>query len=341
VQNKINLGIIGKNFGYHVIYKSFLKNKKYNIRGFSFKSKKIEKIKIPKKIKIYPSWKKLILDKKIDAVAIAVPPILHRKIIEFALKNNKHIFCEKPLACSYKEAQLLCNLVKRKKKIFHMVNYEFANIGAFLYFKQKVINDIKINEINLDWLINLKKRSNISWKENPLKGGGILFNYICHSIYYLESIFGKIASVKTDIFLEKKTKVKNLKGNIFFINGLMAKLNIQVGLIENKIKPTHKLKILSDKNDYILETNLSSLSDKFKLIVLSKNMNKPKKILFNEKENKNDFRISPTLINSQKFSESILKGKIQSPNFFDAKRVHLIIKKILTSSKTNKKIYIK
>ncbi len=37
MQNKINLGIIGKNFGYHVIYKSFLKNKKYKIKGFSFK----------------------------------------------------------------------------------------------------------------------------------------------------------------------------------------------------------------------------------------------------------------------------------------------------------------
>ena len=96
MQNKINLGIIGKNFGYHVIYKSFLKNKKFNIKGFSFKSKKNGKIKIPKKIKIYSNWKKMILDKQIDAVAIAIPPILHKKIIKFAIKNKKHIFCEKP-----------------------------------------------------------------------------------------------------------------------------------------------------------------------------------------------------------------------------------------------------
>ena len=96
MQNKINLGIIGKNFGYHVIYKSFLKNKKYKIKGFAFKSKKTEKIKIPKTVKIYSSWKKLILDKKINAVVIAAPPILHKSIIKFAIKNNKHVFCEKP-----------------------------------------------------------------------------------------------------------------------------------------------------------------------------------------------------------------------------------------------------
>ena len=102
--NKINLGIIGKKFGYNVIYKAFLKNKKFNILGFSYKSKN-EDINLPKKIKIYADWKKLILDKKINAIAIATPPQLNKKIIEFAIKNNKHIFCEKPFACNYKEAR--------------------------------------------------------------------------------------------------------------------------------------------------------------------------------------------------------------------------------------------
>ena len=85
MKNKINLGIIGKNFGYHVIYKSFLKNKKYRFKGFSFKSKKLEKIKIPKNVKLYSNWKRLILDKTINAVVVAAPPILHKNIIKFRL----------------------------------------------------------------------------------------------------------------------------------------------------------------------------------------------------------------------------------------------------------------
>ena len=59
-----------------------------------------------------------------------------------------------------------------------------------------------------------------------------------------------------------------------------------------------------------------------------------------EKNKTNDFRINPTFINSKKFSNSILNLKIQSPNFFDAKRIHFIIEKIFASSKANKKIYI-
>jgi len=340
MQNKINLGIIGRNFGYHVIYKAFLKNKKYKIKGFSFKSKKTNKVKIPEDIKIYSSWKKLILNKKINAVAVAAPPVLHKSIIKFAIKNNKHVFCEKPFTCSYKEANLVCNLIKRKKNISHMVNYEFAGIDAFHFFKNNIIQTIKINKIYLNWFINMNKRSSTNWKENHSKGGGIIFNYICHAIYYLEFLFGKIISIQTNIFLGKKSKIKTLKGIIFFSNGLSAQLNVKVGLIKKDFNPVHQLKILSDKKTYILKTNLNSLSNKFKLITFGKNHNKSNKILFKGEKNLDDFRIKPTLENSKKFATWILKGKMQAPNFFDAQRVHLIINKMMISSKKKKRIYI-
>jgi len=340
MQNKINLGIIGKNFGYHVIYKSFLKNKKYKIKGFSFNTKKKEQIKIPKSVKLYSSWKELILDKTINAVAVAVPPLLHKSIIKFAIKNNKHVFCEKPFTCSYKEANFICNLIKRKKSLSHMVNYEFAEIDAFHFFKKKIINNIKINRIYLNWFININKRSDTNWKENHSKGGGIIFNYVCHAIYYLEFLFGKIASIQTNIFFKKANKIKTLKGIIFFENGLSTQLNVKVGSIKERFRPVHQLKILSDKKTYILETNMNSLSDKFKLVTFSKNSNKLNKILFKSEKNQDDFRIKPTLNNSKKFSSWILNGKKQTPNFFDAKRVHLIINKMMISSKKKKNIYV-
>ena len=87
MKNKIKLGIIGKNFGYNVIYKSFIKNNDYKIVGFSFKSKKFDKIKLPKNIKVYFNWKKLILDKNVNAIAIATPPTLHKNIIKFVIKH--------------------------------------------------------------------------------------------------------------------------------------------------------------------------------------------------------------------------------------------------------------
>ena len=85
---------------------------------------------------------------------------------------------------------------------------------------------------------------------------------------------------------------------------------------------------------------MNSLSDKFKLITYDKNSNQLNKILFKSKKNQDDFRIKPTFENSKKFATWILKGKTQSPNFFDAQRVHLIINKMMISSKKKRKIYI-
>ena len=64
------------------------------------------------------------------------------------------------------------------------------------------------------------------------------------------------------------------------------------------------------------------------------------KTLFKNKKGKSDFRIKPTFKNSVKFSNWILKNKTQSPNFFDAQRVHLIINKMMSSAKNKKEIYI-
>ena len=330
MKNKIGLGIIGRNFGYNVIYKSFLKNKNFKILGFSFKSKKNNNLKIGKKIRIYPNWKNLILDKNIDAIVIATPPTLNSKIIKFAIKHNKHIFCEKPFTCSTKESNYICKLIK-KKNLSHMINYEFPEIDAFIFFKSKILKKkILINKINLDWIINFRKRPKKNWKDKHKSGGGIMFNFVCHAIYYLEFLFGKIISTKSNVVLNKKNYLTSI---VNFQTGLSAKINIRSLTKNSNIKPLHQLRIMSNKDNYLLKSKIDRLSDKFELI-------KNNKLLFKNKNNDVDFRINPTFNNSKKFSTWILKKKIQKPNFFSGRRIHLIIDKMLLSSKKGKKIQI-
>ena len=341
-KKKINLGIIGKNFGYNVIYKSFLKNNNYKILGFSFKSKKNNKIKIPKDTKLYFNWKKLILDKNINAIAIATPPALHKNIIKFAIKHNKHIFCEKPFTCSKKEANYICKLIE-EENISHMVNYNFIEIDAFRFFKNQILNKgIKINKISLNWLLNIK-RKNSSWKEHHNKGGDIMFNYVCHAIYYLEFLFGKIISTKSNIFWGIKKNINSLISVVFFESGLSAKLKVKIGSKNSRVKPIHQLKISSNENVYLLRSDVSSIFDQFEIIKINKSLKKHSfktKFLFKNMSTGSDFRIKPTFNNSKKFSSWILKGKTQKPNFFDAQRVHLIIDQMIRSSKEKKKMYI-
>ena len=72
MKKKINIGIIGRNFGYKVIFKVIKKIKSFNTIAFCFK--KSSNLKNYKHIKIYKNWKKILQDKNINAVVIASPP---------------------------------------------------------------------------------------------------------------------------------------------------------------------------------------------------------------------------------------------------------------------------
>ena len=138
------------------------------------------------------------------------------------------------------------------------------------------------------------------------------------------------------------SKWKNSK---FFHIGPPRDFNLFKMFEKNKVKNTDEAELLlctglfdnydKDLDFYknLLKSKIDRLSDKFELI-------KNNKLLFKNKNNDVDFRINPTFNNSKKFSTWILKKKIQKPNFFSGRRIHLIIDKMLLSSKKGKKIQI-
>ena len=311
---KINIGIIGKNFGYKVIYNAVKKIKFYNTIAFSFRKKK--NFQINKKIIIYKDWKKMLANKRIKAVIIASPPETHFDIIKEALKRKLHIFCEKPVTKSYKQISQICDLVK-KKNIKHLANFEFPKIKAFQYLKRKIINKLKINKVTVTWAIRINQNNRSSWKNIHTKGGGILYNYICHSLYYLEYLFGKM------IFIESNYNLKrNSKGIIFKFYNNFKKFKIliffQILPTKSKKNPIHKLKIFSNKGSISLSSKTKNLNDRFSI----KKMNK---IIFKEKEEEEDFRLKPTFENLKIFEKSICSKRLKKPNFLDAKRIHFFI----------------
>ncbi len=314
--SKINIGIIGRNFGLKVIYRGLSSIKSFNVLGISCKNKLLRK-NIPDKLKIYKSWKELISDKKLDAIVISSPPKTHKKIIKFAIKKNKHIFCDKPVTASFKEISYICNLLKNKK-ICNFVNYEFVNIEAFKIFKKKYLNKIGLNKICVNWHLNIPLKKRASWKDSHALGGGYFFNYICHILFYIENMIGKInlensyfETKKNSFLLNTETSIKNKK----------IKINISFRSNKNQglSKPIHEIIFFTNKGFYKLKTDINSLYDQFYLYKNNKQIFKPKKI-------NHDFRLKPTTENLKKFKENLINPKKKGPNFIVAKRIHYLIK---------------
>lgn len=75
------------------------------------------------------SSKELIAREDVDAVVVSTPLPTHYPLAKAALERGKHVFVEKPLCQSVREAQRLVELAERKGRIL-MVDHTFIYSGA-------------------------------------------------------------------------------------------------------------------------------------------------------------------------------------------------------------------
>jgi UDP-N-acetylglucosamine 3-dehydrogenase len=115
-KNYINVGVIGVgNMGrHHVRIYSILKD--VNLIAISDINQNIAK-KVAEKFncKYYKDYKKMLSKENIDAVSIAVPTSLHKKVALDVIKFKKHLLIEKPIAASSKEAEEIIKAAKKAK----------------------------------------------------------------------------------------------------------------------------------------------------------------------------------------------------------------------------------
>lgn len=334
MKKKINVGIIGKNFGLKVILKAFRKNKRLNVVGISSLNKPENSVLMSEKISFYPDWKKMVDNKSINAVAIAAPPKTQKAIIIYSLSKNKHIFCEKPFTESYTQAEKIVKILKKKRKIVNIVNYIFPEIDQWKILKQKIKKKV-IKHADLKWTMNSKFNKR-SWKFKHNQGGGVLYNFACHSIYYLEYLFGRVNFLKSKVLYKNKNLPYRVIGVLYFFSGVRVAIDIN---LFSKKKNIHQLLVKTNKNNFQLSSNVNRIYDKFDLRI-KQNKRKIFKLKRIKNFKKEDFRIDPTYKNSIKFSKWILNKKEYKPNFTNALRVHYILGCILKSSKSKKNISI-
>lgn len=116
------------------------------------------------------SWKQILQDTSIEAVAIATPAGLHAQLAEEALNANKDIFVEKPLALELHAAEKICQLANDKNRILmlgHLMQYH----PAFIQLKKIVhsgelgqLQYIYSNRLNFG---KLRREENILWSFAP------------------------------------------------------------------------------------------------------------------------------------------------------------------------------
>ncbi|MDA9315618.1 Gfo/Idh/MocA family oxidoreductase, partial [Gammaproteobacteria bacterium] len=133
---------------------------------------------------------------QIDTVYIATPHSSHFTYSLEAIKNSKHILCEKPLTMNYLESMTLLNLAK-EAKVFLMEAYMYRthpqtfNILNHLDLFKNTQEKIFI-ESSFGFSAELSKEHRL---RNPLLGGGAILDVGCYPLSMVKLIAGSLQGI--------------------------------------------------------------------------------------------------------------------------------------------------
>jgi predicted dehydrogenase len=219
----MNVGIIGAGLQGKRRLQAILLSKENHILAVADTNIEAAKsLVINTEARAYSRWEEVISRDDLDVIVICTPPNRHAQIGISAMKNGKHILCEKPLAMNTEEATemlrvALNNHVKIKSGFNHRHHLNLKQ--AKTWVSQNQIGDL----INIRALYGIGGRPGYEkeWRANPLvAGGGQLMDQGMHLldlcrwflgdfnevIGYLDTSFWNIAPVEDNAFALLHTK---------------------------------------------------------------------------------------------------------------------------------------
>lgn len=137
--------------------------------------------------------------KDVDAVVICVPPLYHAQIMIKALRNGKHVLCEKPFTTHLEDA-IAVEKEARLSQLTVMMASKFRFVDDVVEAKGLIvahaIGDVIMAEIVFCSIVDMTNRWN---SIKRISGGGVLIDNGSHAVDVIRDIIGPIDSVYAQI----------------------------------------------------------------------------------------------------------------------------------------------
>lgn len=163
-------------------------------------------------------WKCLINRDDIDFIDITAPSDRHLDIALGAVENKKHVFCEKPLAMTAKDAKIMW-LAAKKAGVKHQVGFNYRFVPAICLAK-RLIDEGKIGRIFhfrglylQDWIVD--PDFPLVWRlDKNIAGSGALGDLNAHIVDLSRYLIGDIEKVMgmQKTFIKKRPIVESMDG---------------------------------------------------------------------------------------------------------------------------------
>ena len=146
---------------------------------------------------VYESGEALIKDKSLDAVLVMSPTPTHHDYVLGALGAGKHVFCEKPIALTVKEAEEMIAAGKKSKRVFMV-----GMVLRFFHEFEKAHRIIAGGDLGRIVMIRTTRAAGFprgwdDWYADESRSGGVLVDMIAHDFDFLRWTIGEVDKVFT------------------------------------------------------------------------------------------------------------------------------------------------
>ncbi len=173
--------------------------------------------------KVYTSFDEMLKNEEFDILDVCLPTYMHK---EFSLKGmdcGKHIFCEKPIALSVEDANIMIDTAKEKG-----LKFSVGHVLRFFPAYKSAIKTVESGKTGPIKLIRTTRNQGFpqwsweNWYNDYEKSGGPIVDLIIHDFDWIAQSFGDVDRVYAKSFNGKVENKEHCMATLRLKNGAIA-----------------------------------------------------------------------------------------------------------------------
>lgn len=177
---------------------------------------------------VYADYREMLEREKLDAVSLALPPLMNPEVSEAALAASCHVIAEKPVAASLADGERMVRLAAATDRILMIAeNYRYQPCyrRAAELIADGVIGRLRLARWSLFSLIAPDNPYyGTPWRQQPVHPGGYISDGGVHHMAVLrmlvgeaEAVIAQVAAVRPDL-----PPADSVSASIEFTNGVLG-----------------------------------------------------------------------------------------------------------------------
>jgi scyllo-inositol 2-dehydrogenase (NADP+) len=176
----------------------------------------------------YDSLEQVLADPEVQIVLVATPNHVHKEISLAALEAGKHVICEKPVALSSADLQMMIDAAEKNRRLF--VVHQNRRWDEDYQMVRRLVEDKSLGSVyRIEHRVMGSHGIPGDWRKYKEFGGGMLYDWGIHLLdQILDLVKDPLRTVYCELsFIEGFDCDDGFRASLHFAGGLTALMEVQ------------------------------------------------------------------------------------------------------------------